>query len=127
MVEHDGHDGRQGRSFAPLVVPALPDPEQVAEEAKGHEGIRGALVLEEEIDEGLAPSVELDGEEEIGVALGEPGGDEAPGQAGEALPVEGTDEGGREDGLELAPGVLGLGEDGFEERVVGVRSHWPRP
>ena len=96
----------------------VPDADHVAQESKGHQRIVGALVLEEEIEQHRRLAVTRGGEEEITLAASQRVFDERAGAEGESRPVDPGGELGREQPTKLALGVLGSGEDGFDERVV---------
>jgi hypothetical protein len=80
-------------------------------------------MLEEEV-EVCAPSREIGGEEQVAVPLGEVAVDEAAGLEAERAPVDRSRDPRREHGAQLGRGVVGIGEDVLEERVV--RAHGAR-
>jgi hypothetical protein len=70
LVKHEGEDGREGEAVG-FVVSGV-DFGHVGKQAEWHGRVRFALVLEEEVEEGLAVS-DVDGKEEVRVDLLEAG------------------------------------------------------
>src|SRR5512132_2530293 len=100
----------------------LPYPHHVGEEAKEHQWVDGALVLEEHVEQRLLAG-DLRREEQIGVRLPQVRVDEVARAEGECGEVDAGGEGRRQDRLELAGRVLDLGEGGLEEGVVNAGRH----
>ena len=48
-----------------IALPALPDADEVAQQAEGHGGVEGRLVLVQDVDEGLAPLSRADRVEQV--------------------------------------------------------------
>ena len=70
---------------------ALPDAQDVGEQAQGHPGVFGALVFEEQIEKSFA-LLECDVEEQIAFGTGELRIDEGAGFKRKRIPVEGGGE-----------------------------------
>jgi len=89
------------------------------EQAQGHARVLGALMLEEQVEDGLA-WVESNVEAQIALGTRELRVDERARFESEGGLVEGSGEFFGEMVFEEGAGVLGDGEGGFEEFVVGL-------
>ena len=87
----------------------LPYPHHVREEAKEHQRIDGALVLEEHVQQRLLAR-DLRRKQQIRVPLRKIGADEGARTEGERREVDAGNETRRQNRLELAGRVLDLGE-----------------
>jgi hypothetical protein len=87
MVEDDGDDGGEAFGVRGVGEEPVPEANDVAEHAEGHEEVFRALVLQEDEEEGVA-AIARYGEDDVGVELGEVFVDDADGLAAERSPVE---------------------------------------
>jgi len=119
VVQHEGEDRRQARCVGVEAEVVLPDPDEVDQDPEGHQGVVGALVLEQEIDQHRLGAA-ADRKENVAVPAPQGLVDEAAGGDGERAPGEAGREVGAQDVAQLAGRVLGVREDGADEGVVGV-------
>jgi len=67
-MEDDRNDRREKARAVVFASKPLPDPYGITEESERHEVVRGALVLEKDVDEGRS-SFQIDAEQQVGVAV----------------------------------------------------------
>jgi hypothetical protein len=84
---------------ATLAEVVVPHARHVAKHPEGHEGVRGALVLDKEVDQDFfVRAQQAGGEQEIAVEPAQAGVDEAHRLAGERIPAEPLGQRGWENG-----------------------------
>jgi hypothetical protein len=93
-MEDHGDDDRE-RSARVVRHEAFPDAEHVAQEPQGHEGVDGALMLEEEIEKCILTRAHADAEKQVRIPAPQMLVDEASRNQLEGAPIDLTSAGGR--------------------------------
>ncbi|MEO6595984.1 MAG: hypothetical protein ABIP94_14630 [Planctomycetota bacterium] len=100
-----------------LATELLPDAHDVARQLKRREAHVVGLVLEQQVDEGLA-TADRRGEQKVGLLIAQVFIDEGGVDAAQRAPIDGGDHVGRQDAAQKLRGALGIAEGSAEERIV---------
>ena len=119
MGEDDGKHGREPGGGRLGFKETLPDAENVREQAQGHARVFGALVFEEEVEEGVV-LVEFDAEKQVAFGARKLGVDEGAGFEFQRAPVECGGEVWGQMVLKEGACVFRGRKRGLEEFVVGL-------